>query len=69
MAVRPWSPFTVVCTKAVLTWYSTALAAAANAATCSVPATFVASRLPSVRLRSVIAAQWITASTFAASST
>ena len=45
-----------------------AYAAAANAATCSVPVMFVASRLPSVRLKSVIAAQWMTASTLAASS-
>ena len=68
MAVRPRSPSTVVCTNAVLTWYSTAFAAAAKAATCSVPAMFVASRLPSVRLKSVTAAQWMTASTLAASS-
>ena len=69
MAVRPRSPAVVVSTNAVLTWYSTAFAAAAaKAATCSVPVTFVVSRLPSVRLKSVTAAQWMTASTLAASS-
>jgi 3-hydroxyisobutyrate dehydrogenase-like beta-hydroxyacid dehydrogenase len=31
MAVRPRSPIAVVCTNAVLTWYSTAFAAAAAA--------------------------------------
>ena len=45
-----------------------AFAGAANAATFPVPATFVASRLPSLRLKSVMAAQWMTASTLAASS-
>ena len=68
--MRPRSPSAVVCTNAVLTWYSTAFAAAAaaKAATCSVPVMFVVSRLPSVRLKSVTAAQWMTASTLAASS-
>ena len=68
MVPRPRSPSAVACTNAVLTWYSTAFAAAAKAAMYSVPAMFVASRLPSVRLKSVIAAQWMTASTLAASS-
>ena len=68
MAVRPRSPSAVVCTKAVLTWYSTAFAAAANATMCSVTVMFVVSRLPSVRLKFVTAAQWMTASTLAASS-
>ena len=45
-----------------------AVAAAANAVTCSVPVMFVASRLPSARLKSVTAAQWMTASTLAAKS-
>ena len=60
----------MVCTNAVLTWYRTgfAAAAAAKAVTCSVPVTFVVSRLPSVRLNPVAAAQWMTASTLAASS-
>ena len=68
--MRPRSPSTVVCTNAVLTWYRTgfAAAAAAKAVTCSVPLMFVASRLPSVRLKPVIAAQWMIASTLAASS-
>ena len=54
MAVRPRSPSAVVCTNAVLTWYSTAFAAAANAVLYHVSTAFVHTTVDGDRGRTAI---------------